>query len=81
MAEGDMMARKWSAESLNMSKASDSLEPLPAPLLSPEQIRVKRAELACEMVELLLGESDLKARPRRTLEDVYSSLRKFRRQL
>jgi hypothetical protein len=76
-----MMARKWSAESLNMSKATDSLEPLPTPLLTPEQIRVKRAELAAEMVELLLGEENLKAKPRRTLEGIYSSLRQFRRQL
>jgi hypothetical protein len=81
MEEGDMMARKWSAESLNTSKSSDSLDPLPAPVLTPEQIRAKRAELACEMVELLLGEANLKAKPRRTLEGIASSLRLFRRQL
>jgi hypothetical protein len=61
--------------------ASWDQEPLPAPLLTPEQIRVKRAELAAEMVELLLQEESLKARPRCTLEGIYSNLRQFRRQL
>jgi hypothetical protein len=76
-----MMARKWGAESLNMSKSSDSLEALPTPVLTPDQVRRKRAELACEMVQLILGEATLKAKPRRVLEGVYNGLRQFRRQL
>jgi len=75
------MPRRWSAESVNAGKSWDSLEALPAPVLTPEQIRVKRAELAVEMVELLLGEEGLKAKPRRTLENIHTSLRRFRRQL
>jgi hypothetical protein len=72
-------SRSWSGESRNPGKSWDNLEALPAPLLTPEQIRVKRAELAAEMVELMLGEESLKAKPQRTLEGIYSSLRQFRR--
>jgi hypothetical protein len=74
-------SRKWGVESLNMSKSTDTSAPLHAPLLSPGEVRRKRIELAQEMVELVLGEENLKARPRRTLEGIYSSLRQFRRQL
>jgi hypothetical protein len=81
MAEGDMMARKWSAESLNMSKSWDSLEPLPAPALSPDEIRRKRIELAEEMLGLLLGDGGLAARPRQTLQKIYANLGSVRRQL
>jgi hypothetical protein len=74
-------SRTWSGESRNPGKSWGELEPLAAPSLSAEQIRAKRAELACEMVELLLGEANLRGKPRRTLEGIYSSLRQFRRQL
>ena len=72
---------KWGAESLNMSKSSDSLEPVYAPVLSPEQVRQKRAELACEMVQLLLDDTELGKRPRQALQKISISLGDIRRLL
>jgi hypothetical protein len=42
--------RPWSAESRNPGKSWDTLEPLPAPALSPGEVRRKRIELAEEML-------------------------------
>jgi hypothetical protein len=59
----------------------DSLEPLARPLLTSGEIRQKRAELAVEMIELLLADGELAGRPRRTLEQVFASLGSVRRLL
>jgi len=75
------MARKWSAESLNMSKSLADLEPLSAPLLTPEQIRVKRLELCEEMLGLLLDDDGLASRPRQALLRISTSLGSVRRLL
>jgi hypothetical protein len=75
------MPRKWSVESLNMSKSSENLEPLHAPVLSPGEVRRKRLELAQEMLTLLLGDGELRARPRQTLQKIYASLGSVRHQL
>jgi hypothetical protein len=75
------MPRKWSAESLNMSKSSDSLAPLPAPVLSPDEVRRKRLELAQEMLTLLLGDGELASRPRQALRKISTSLGTVRRLL
>jgi hypothetical protein len=52
----------------------DQLEPLPMPLLTPVEIRRKRIELCEEMLTLLLGDGELGARPRQTLQRIYASL-------
>jgi hypothetical protein len=72
---------KWSVESLNMSKSSDSLEALPAPLLSPGEVRKKRLELAQEMLMLLMGDDALGKRPRAALQRISVSLGDIRRLL
>jgi hypothetical protein len=59
----------------------DQLEPLSTPPLGPGEIRRKRAELACEMVTLLLGDGELGRQSRQTLERIYTSLESVRRQL
>ena len=59
----------------------DSLEPLPAPVLSQDEVRKKRLELAAEMLTLLLGDDGLGTRPRQTLQKIYASLGSVRRQL
>lgn len=75
------MARKWGVERLNMSKSSDNLEPLPAPLLTASEVRRRRLELAEEMVQLVLAGDELAARPRQVLQKVFASLGTVRRQL
>lgn len=76
-----MPRSRWSAESRNPGKSWDSLEALPAPVLTPEQIRVKRAELAAEMVELLLTDTALGKKPRAALQRISVSLGDIRRLL
>jgi hypothetical protein len=75
------MPRKWGVESRNPGKSWDSLQPVFAPVLSEGEIRLRRLELASEMVELVLGEDNLAARQRRTLESIHGRLRQFRSQL
>jgi hypothetical protein len=75
------MPRKWGVEARNPGKNWDSLGPVFAPVLSERDILVKRWELAQEMVQLILAEGNLSAKPRRTLEGISSRLRQFRRQL
>jgi hypothetical protein len=60
------------------------LTPIYTPLLTENEILIRRWELAAEMaemVELMLGETNLTARHRRTLERIDSSLRQSRCQL
>ena len=57
------------------------LTPIYTPLLTENEILIRRWELAAamaEMVELRLGETNLTARHRRTLEGIDSSLRQLR---
>ena len=72
---------KWGVESLNMSKSSDSLAPVYAPVLTPEQVRQKRLELAQEMLMLLMADGELGKRPRAVLERISGSLADIRRLL
>ena len=74
-------SRAWSAESRNPGKSWGDLEPLPAPALSPEEIRLKRAELAAEMIQLLLSDAALGKRPRAALQRISTSLGDIRRLL
>jgi hypothetical protein len=73
--------RTWSAESRNPGKSWGELEPVYAPVLTESEIRLRRLELAAEMLELVLSEDSLPTKPKRTLQGIYSSLRQFRRQL
>jgi hypothetical protein len=59
----------------------DELEPLSTPVLTPEQIRQKRIELAAEMLALVLDDDELGTRPRRTLQGIFTSLGSVRSQL
>jgi hypothetical protein len=73
--------RTWSAESRNPGKSWESLEPLPAPLLTPGEVRRKRLELAQEMLTLLLGDDGIGTRPRQALLRISTSLGTVRRLL
>jgi hypothetical protein len=75
------MPRKWGVEARNPGRSWDSLGPVFAPVLTEGEILVRRLELASEMVELVLGEDNLAAKQRRTLEGIYSRLRQFRGQI
>ena len=72
---------RWGVESLNMSKSSDSLEPVYAPVLSPAEVRRKRLDLCEEMLSLLLGDGELGKRPRAVLERISGNLASVRQLL
>jgi hypothetical protein len=74
-------SRTWSGESRNPGKSWNSLEPLPAPLLTESEVRRRRLELCEEMLQLVLADGGLAARPRQTLVRIHASLGTVRRQL
>ena len=70
----------WKPQS-RQSRSYEALEPLPFPILTPEQIQGKRLELAAEMLELVLTDGqDLPGSQRRTLRRLSEGLADLRLQ-
>jgi hypothetical protein len=59
----------------------EELESLPERLLTPSELRQRRAELASEMIALLLGDEELTRQPRQVLLKIYATLGTIKSQL